>query len=72
MAGVNFAKRGGKKTKPAFLHSAVKIRARKNLQASIYRAPICRGAVFQNKKPGNAGLFDELHFRSVHFASLAI
>jgi hypothetical protein len=28
--------------------------------------------VCKNKKPGKAGLFDELHFRSVHFTSLAI
>jgi hypothetical protein len=26
----------------------------------------------KTKKPGNAGLFDEYPFRSVHFASLAI
>jgi hypothetical protein len=46
----------------------VKIRARKNFAGGNPQ----RSTTAKKKKPGTAGLFDEFHFRSVHFASLAI
>jgi hypothetical protein len=57
-----------KRAKPVFLQTAVKTRGGQE----FWRRSFAEQGACKNKKPGKAGLFDELHFRSVHFASLAI
>jgi hypothetical protein len=53
---------------PLSLHRAVEAWARINRAHRTF----AEQDGTKTKKPGNAGLFDEYPFRSVHFASLAI
>jgi hypothetical protein len=60
-----FAAATGEFLAPAFPHSG-----RKNTDAGNSHSA-ARGTI-KRKKPGTAGLSDEFHFQSAHFASLAI
>jgi hypothetical protein len=55
---------------PSLSFRAVPVKTRRAQE--FLPPPFAERGTCKNKKPGEAGLFDELHFRSVHFASLAI